>query len=159
MKPTPPLTVQVKHYIRSDGASPKVRYGVSHHGVGYKRPLYMARDGSQRWRWNVQANDARFWLLPCPKYHSSLIWYPTCLSPPPQRIRLFSSPFCAWNIRKTLMFPSGGGESSIHDSKTHWSSFTVRINVLLTNLIQGQERLRRPVGIFGSLLPACQIMA
>ena len=49
--------------------------------------------------------------------------------------------------------------SRIHGSTTRRSSFAVSDNVLQANLIQGEERLRRPAGLFGSLFPAGQITA
>ena len=94
-----------------------------------------------------------------PPNPSSFGWPPIHLSPPPQIIGLFSSAFRERHIRRTQTFPSGGGASRVHGSKMLWASFFVSINVLLENLIQGVERLQRPAGLFGSLLPASQITA
>lgn len=81
------------------------------------------------------------------------------LSPPPHQILLCISPFCDQRLRRTQTFPSGDGASHVHGSITCRTSFAISANAPLKNLIQGGETLQRPVGIFGSLLPAGKITA
>ena len=98
-------------------------------------------------------------ISPYPTNPSPFVWSPICLSPPPQWIRLCISPFSARRLFQTQTFQSGGGASRIHGSTTRPASFSVSVNVLLTNLIQGGERLWRPAGFFGLLFPSGQITA
>ena len=89
----------------------------------------------------------------------SFVRYPISLSPPPQWIRIFTSHFRARRLRQNQTLPSGGRESRVHSSTTCRASFAVRINALLTNLIQGGEIMWIPTRIFGSLSPAGKITA
>ena len=54
---------------------------------------------------------------------------------------------------------SGGGASRVHSLTTRWAYFDNRINVLLTNIIQGGEIMWRPIWIFGSLSSDSKITA
>ena len=53
-------------------------------------------------------------ISPCRPNPSSFDWSPILLSLSSQWIILFSSPFCAFCLRQTQTFPSGGGVSRIH---------------------------------------------
>ena len=86
-------------------------------------------------------------------------WSTICLTPPPQKIGLYSSPFYNWCLRQIQTLPSGGGTSRVHGLTTRREFFTVSVNVLMMNLIKWGEMLRKPTGLFGSLFPAGQIMA
>ena len=99
--------------------------------------------------WNIISS-----CLPDP---SSFGLSPIYLLPLPKIIRICSGPFCAWRLCRTQMLPSRGEAFRIHGSTTRQVSFAVGANVLLTNLIQGGERMQIPLWIFGSLFPAGQI--
>ena len=49
---------------------------------------------------------------------------------------------------------SGGGASRVHSSTTRHASFTISVNVLLMNLIQGVERLQIPPRAIWFIIPS-----
>ena len=68
-------------------------------------------------------------ISPCPPNPSSFGWSPIRLSPPPQQIGLFISPFCARCLRQTQKFPSGRGVYTVHGSTMRQASFAVSIKL------------------------------
>ena len=92
-------------------------------GVGtYCSPSY------PNYPWNAQSP---IWNIrgPCPPNLFSFGWYPISLSPPPQKIVICSSPFCAHCLHETKTFPLEGGASRVHGLTTHWASFSVSFQV------------------------------
>ena len=114
-------------------------------------PVWIVPEPSKSMIWNRSS--------PCAPNASSSVWYTMRLSPTPQRIGIYSSPFCARCICWNQTFSSGGGKSLHHGPTTWRAYFYVNVNALLRNLIQGGESLQIPTGIFGSLFPASQITA
>ena len=65
----------------------------------------------------------------CPPNPYYLVWSTIYLSPPPQRIWLFSSPFHARRFYKIQTFPSIGEASHVHVSTTRRASLAISVKL------------------------------